>query len=133
MALGGVHVVVVDDAEELRTLFAAILGDAGCQASVLAAAPTVAEMAELAPDAVVLDLLLGADEETAWGLVEAMRADPRLHGVPVLACSAATALLDRLRGRFAGMGVVAVPKPFDLDDFLGALSRALADRGRPVR
>jgi len=133
MALDGAHVVVVDDAEELRTLFAAILADAGCRATLLAAAPPPDELAALAPDAVVLDLLLGADEDAAWGLIEAMRADPRLRGVPVLACSAATALLERLGGRFAELGLAAVPKPFDLDDFLGALSRLLADRGRPVR
>jgi CheY-like chemotaxis protein len=133
MALGDAHVVVIDDAEELRTLFAALLADAGCRATVLAAPPAVSELAELAPDALVVDLLLGPDEEAAWGLVATMRADPRLRDIPVLACSAATTLLDRLGDRFAAMGVVAVPKPFELDDFLGALSRALAGRGRPVR
>jgi len=126
------HVVVVDDAEELRILFAAILMDAGCRATLLAAAPSGAELASLAPDAVVLDLLLGDDEDASWRLVEAMRADPRLRPVPVVVCSASTPLLRRLDDRFAEMGVVSVPKPFDLDDFLGILTAVLAERRPPT-
>lgn len=121
------HVVVVDDAEEVRTLFSAILAESGCRATLLAAAPSPDELARLAPHAVVLDLLLGTDEEAAWRLVEAMRADPRLRPVPVIVCSAATPLLRGLAGRFAAMGVATLPKPFDLDLFFDLLADALGE------
>ena len=125
MATGRGHVLVVDDAEELRTLFEAVLVDEGYRVTLRAEAPSVAEVADLGPDAVVLDLLLGSDEGAAWGLVEGMRGDPRLRAVPVVVCSAATDLLDRLDDRFLAMGVAAVPKPFELEEFLGSVARAL--------
>ena len=127
------HVVVVDDAEELRTLFAAILGEAGCRCTILAAAPSVAELVRIEPDALVLDLLLGQDEDASWNLVEAMRTGPhpRLRSIPVIVCSAATPLLLRLDDHFAEMGVVPVSKPFDLDDFLATLADLLRTDSSP--
>lgn len=119
------HVLVIDDAEELRTLFRDILEDTGCRVSLTADAPTVDEIARLAPDLIVLDLLLGDDEEAAWRLVQALRRDPRLAATPLLICSAATHLLRRLEGPLGDLGAEVVPKPFDLDDFLRTVERGL--------
>ena len=120
------HVLVIDDAEELRALFRDIFEGEGCRVSLAATAPGIEEVARLAPDLVVLDLLLGSDEDAAWLLLRAMRGDARLARVPVVVCSAATELLGRLRGELAALGAEVVPKPFDLDDFLGAVGRCLA-------
>ena len=123
MTTGQGHVLVVDDAAELRVLFAAILEDAGYRVTLCDSAPTVEATAGIGPDLVVLDLLLGGDEGAAWGLVEAMRADARLQAVPVVVCSAATDLLRRLDERFAGMGIAALGKPFELEEFLATVAR----------
>ncbi|MBA3413907.1 MAG: response regulator transcription factor [Chloroflexia bacterium] len=123
MTTGQGHVLVVDDAAELRVLFAAILEDAGYRVTLCDSAPAVEEVAAIGPDLVVLDLLLGGDEGAAWGLVEAMRADARLQAVPVVICSAATDLLRRLDERFAAMGIAALGKPFELEEFLATVAR----------
>lgn len=128
MATERAHVLVVDDAPELRALFRDLLESEGYRVTVQAAAPPIDAVAALAPDALLLDLLLGEDEGAAWELVEAMRVDPRLCAVPVVVCSAATDLLRRLRPRFADLGVAALAKPFELDDFSAVIADAV---GRP--
>lgn len=123
------HVLVVDDAPELRTLFRDALGDEGYRVTLAAAAPSLAEVRALRPDAVVLDLLLGQDEGDAWALLRGLRADPELRAVPVLVCSAATHLLRRLEPELRDLGAEVVPKPFDLGDFLAALDRCVRRGG----
>lgn len=120
------HVLVIDDAEELRTLFRDILTEEGCRVSLAAAAPNVGEIAALAPDLIVLDLLLGTDEDAAWRLLQQLRRDERLAAVPVIVCSAATQMLARRKASLGALAAEVVPKPFDLDDLLGAVARCLA-------
>lgn len=131
MAGSPTHVLVIDDAEELRALFRDILEGEGCRVSVAATAIGIEEMARLAPDLVVLDLLLGHDENAAWLLLRAMRDDARLARVPVVVCSAATELLGRIGAGIVALGAEIVPKPFDLDDFLAAVGRGLAPPPKP--
>jgi len=115
------HVLVIDDAEELLALFHDILEGEGYRTTLAAAPPGVEEIVRLGPDLVILDLLLGTDETVAWDLLRSIRADQRLVTMPVVLCSAATDLLDRLQDDIAALGVVVVPKPFELDDFLQAV------------
>jgi CheY-like chemotaxis protein len=129
MAATAAHVLVVDDAAELRDLYQAILESEGYRVTLLAQAPSVGEVGALAPDAVLLDLLLSGDEGAAWGLLAGMRADPRLRALPVVVCSAASELLRRLAPGLAELGAAVLPKPFELDAFSAAVARAV---GRPV-
>ena len=125
MATAMPHVLVVDDAPELRALFRDALEGEGYRVSLAAAAPDPNEVARLAPDLVLLDLLLGDDEGVAWELVQRLREDSRLATVPVLVCSAATRLLQRLEPGLRNLGAAVVPKPFDLDDFLRVVERCV--------
>lgn len=122
------HVLVVDDAPELRTFFRDALGDEGYRVTLAAAAPDLAAVRALEPDAVLLDLFLGADEAAAWGFLEGLAADPALSTVGIVVCSAATGALARLAPALRDRGVAVVPKPFELDDLLAAVARAVERR-----
>lgn len=122
------HVLVVDDAAELRALFQAVLESESYRVTLRAAPPDVEDVAALAPDAVLLDLLLDGDDGAAWNLLVAMREDPRLRTVPVIVCSAATELLGRIAPGLGELGAAVLPKPFELDAFSAAVARAV---GRP--
>ena len=133
MATTAPHVLVIDDAPELRQLFRDALEGEGYRVSLAAAPPTLDQIARLGPDLVLLDLLLGEDEGVAWRLVQGLRGDPRLAAVPVLVCSAATHLLRRLELELRGLGVEVVTKPFDLDDFLAIVDRCAGGRSGETR
>jgi CheY-like chemotaxis protein len=125
MGTAAAHVLVVDDAPELRTLFRDILEDAGYRVSLADAAPSIEEISQLQPNAILLDLLLGTDEMAAWGLVEDLGRTPGLCAIPIVVCSAATHLLRQLEPDLRAAGATFVPKPFALDDLLNAVARAL--------
>ena len=137
MAATGRHVLVVEDAEELRALFRDVLADEGYRVSLAEAAPGLDDIVQMAPDLVVLDLLLGEDEEAAWRLLQGMRRDLRLAAVPILVCSAATHLLQRLEPELRALGAGVVRKPFELEEFLGAVDELMRPapgeaRGAPL-
>ena len=46
--------------------------------------------------------------------------------IPIVVCTAATKLLLETSGYLLSKRVVAVPKPFDIDELLAAIERALA-------
>ena len=123
------RVLVVDDAPELRALFRDALGDEGYRVTLAAAPPNLAEVRALRPDAIVLDLLLGADEGAAWAFIRDLRDDPVLGDVPIVVCSAATRLLERLAPALRDCGAAVVPKPFELDVLLDEIARAVGRRG----
>ena len=125
------HVLVVDDAPELRTVFRDALEDAGYRVSLAAEAPDVETIARLEPDAVLLDLLLGEDEEAARCLAQGLHGDPRLSAVPIIVCSAATHLLQRLESELRGLGVAFLPKPFDLEELYAVVAEAVRRGNRP--
>lgn len=132
MAADAAHVLVIDDAGELRALFRDVLEDAGHRVSILTHAPTVEEIAELGPDLILLDLLLGGDEEEAWRLAQDLRRHERLAAVPLVVCSAASQILQRLEEPLRALGAEIVPKPFELDDLLRAVERGLERSGTPT-
>lgn len=130
------HVLVIDDADDLRALFRDILEGEGYRATLAATPPGIEDIVRLGPGLVILDLLLGSDEAAAHDLLVAMRGDERLRSVPVILCSAATGRIDDLRAELDALGTVIIPKPFELDAFLSTVTTCLAvsrDRssGRP--
>ena len=110
-------ILVVDDEPHIADLLAEALGDEGYR--VRRAYDGLAALAaadEADPDVVVTDVMMpGLD-----GVDLARRL--RERGVPVVLMSAARTTVDLPGVRF-------VPKPFDLDEMLAAVSRALRPTG----
>ena len=125
---GPPHILAVDDDETILDLFREVLGDdEGYRVSLRASAPAPAEVADLAPDLIVLDLLLGGDAG-GLDLHAALRLDPRTREIPVVLCSAAHEHVRRLGADQLGAGVGLVLKPFDLDELLAEIQQGLRRR-----
>ena len=123
-----IHILVINDTQEILDLFRIILEDEGYQTSLYSFAfNDLTVVKEARPDLIVLDLLIG-NEDHGWQLLQKLKMDRSTASIPVVVCSAAMHLLRELEGHLKEKGVAVVPKPFDIDDLLLAVRRALANR-----
>jgi CheY-like chemotaxis protein len=78
----------------------------------------------LQPRLVILDLLPGR-EEVCWLALEAIKARPPTHAIPVLICPVASWLLEGHEARMSLHGVYVWPEGFALDALLETVQVAL--------
>ena len=125
------QLLLVEDDPTMQATLQRALSRRGMAVTAVGDGPAaLARWADLAPDAVVLDLTLpGLD-----GLQVLARARARGLRTPVLILTARGTVGDRVMGLNAGADDY-LPKPFDLDELearLRALVRRSADPGTPV-
>ena len=122
------HVVVINDEQDMLSLFRDILEAEGYLVSTLTY-PTaeVSDLLVLAPDLVIVDMLFGG-EDRGWQFVQRLRLDRDAARVPVIICTAAVRLVRDVQDYLARMGIGVVLKPFDIDPFLAEVRRRLGDR-----
>ena len=116
-------ILVVDDEFGLAEVLAATLSDQGYRVHTAAnGAQGLAVMADHPPDLVLLDYMMPLLDGP--GVLEAMRSEARLAGVPVLLMSAMPESTVRVRCN----GYAAfLRKPFVFDLLIAAVHRALDD------
>lgn len=103
--------VIVDDHEDTREGYAEYLGACGLTAATAGSAEEFFALAAASPpDAIVLDLQLpGMD---GWEVARRIRANPRLHAIPIVAVSGHVLPVDRAEAERAGCDVF-LAKPCD--------------------
>lgn len=129
MALpGGAHVLVVGDLPEFLEVIQAVLADEGVRVTTRTEPPDdLAAILALAPDVIVLDFVI-AGTERGLAFLEGPKSDPRTAPIPVVVCTAATRLIDRLAEQLTAWHCRIVPKPFELEELLDALAACLGAR-----
>lgn len=122
------HVVVINDEQDMLSLFRDLLEGEGYQVSTLTY-PTaeISDLLVLAPDLVVVDMLFGG-EDRGWQFVQRLRLDRQAARVPVVVCTAAVRLVRDVQEYLARMDIGVVLKPFDIDPFLAEVRARLGDR-----
>ena len=117
------HVVVINDDDDLLTVFRELLEGEGYRVSTLTY-PTaaVSDLMVLAPDLVVLDMVFGG-EDVGWNFLQRMRLDRTSVAVPVVVCTAAVRLVRDAHEHLTGLGISVILKPFDIDPFLAEVAR----------
>ena len=78
-----------------------------------------------APSVLVTDLMMGADRQGGFRLIEQVRGRPELDGLPVVALTGVTSAQDLARARAAGADV-CLTKPIDVAEFLRVLREVTA-------
>lgn len=121
-------ILVVNDTQEILNLFRDILEGEGYDVCLYSSAfDDLAKVKEIAPDLIILDLLIG-NEAHGWQMLQKLKMDRETATIPVVVCSAAMSLLRELEGHLKQKNVEIVPKPFDIDDLLRAVDIALSPR-----
>jgi CheY-like chemotaxis protein len=115
-------IVIVDDEYDLADVLAGTLSDMGFRVfSAINGRQGLEVMAEHPPDVVLLDFMMPLLDGA--GVLNAMRADPKLAGVPVIRTSGVPESV--VRERCPGY-VAFLRKPFDFQALLKAVDRATA-------
>jgi len=123
-------VLVCDDSEPIRRLIRINLeldGFAVAEATDGQAALVWLRDNDVLPAVVTFDAFM--EPRDGWWAVAAMRADPRLAGIPAVMVTASVQIHDRVQARESGFDAF-VTKPFDPDHLLEVVSHlAAAGRG----
>ena len=118
-------IVAVDDEPSILDLYAEILQDEGYRVVSCAKADAVSCVRREQPDVVLLDvwpLTPVAD----WATYQALVEDPTTARIPVILCTTIDPTTIQLPAELHASPVAILPKPFLLDDLLGAIETALA-------
>jgi DNA-binding response OmpR family regulator len=113
--------LVVNDTQEILDLFRDILTDEGWDVALTTFAPKdLASVIETDPDLVVLDFVIGSEEQ-GWQLLQKMKMHTQTRDIPIVVCSGALRLLRELEGQLVAKNVGVVLKPFDIDDLMATI------------
>lgn len=115
-------VLVVDDNEACRMAITASLKHSGFQVMDADNGRSALDaVRECRPDVILMDLMM--PEVDGWEAVAAIRADPAMSTIPVLACTASSPDRDRIRSAgFSG----CIAKPARLPTLLDAICTCCA-------
>ncbi len=128
--LSGKRVLVVNDTQEILELFDDILSEMGLEVVQMTYAPReLQRIRETKPDLIILDLVFGERELLGWQLLQKIRMDRTLEGMPVVVCSAALKMLTEIQGYLTEQNVVVVVKPFNVAQLEEAVLLALRAEG----
>jgi DNA-binding response OmpR family regulator len=125
----GPHIVVIDDDAAIRALFRDLFVAEGFRVTLLDAPIPPAALLALAPDLLVLDLVVGGRAGAGERYLHLLKAAPATAPLPVLVCSAAADAIERMRPDLERWSCAICPKPFDLDELLDAVRSCLTGSG----
>jgi CheY-like chemotaxis protein len=110
--LKGVHVLVVDDDVDSRDILDTVLRYTGAHVSSAGSAQTaLAAVHRDIPDVIVCDIAMPG--ESGYDFMGAIRRNPRLRHIPVIAATGYSRLLSRNRALAVGFKAY-LEKPIDL-------------------
>ncbi|HKV85272.1 MAG TPA: response regulator [Ktedonobacterales bacterium] len=119
------RILVINDTPEILELFQEILAEEGYEVILYSyATQDTAEIERHRPDLIILDYIFGT-EKLGWQLLQKLKMRPDTAGIPIIICTAAIREVREIEGYLLAKGVTLVPKPFDIDDLLLAVSNAL--------
>jgi CheY-like chemotaxis protein len=119
------HIVSIAPSRDLLTLLELILTDEAYRVtSVLNCAVTLNTLRAAKPDLLLIDYMWPTDDDN-WALLRQVRLDRDLRSVPIVLCTGAIDETVPLLTHLATMDVHVVWQPFDIDQLLAVVDRAL--------
>lgn len=130
------RIAIVDDSEDVRDLLKEVLTEAGYAVTGLdGASDVVGDLARLAPDLIILDLMIhpgGAGLE-GWDLVQTLRTHPATCSTPILVCSGDVVALREHEADFLRVpSLEPLAKPFSWSTLEEAVRRLVSAQRLPT-
>ncbi len=122
------HILVIDDAPDLRALYADAFAGEGYRVTLMAHVPADPEEIDaVQPDVIVVDYVFDG-QPVGWPLVHALKQRPTTQHLPILLCTGAARTMQQQAVAVHAAQVEVLLKPFDVDAFLHGIRELL---GRP--
>jgi DNA-binding response OmpR family regulator len=119
------RIMVINDTQEILELFRDLLTEEGYEVSLYSyGVHAMAEVTQVAPDLIIIDYLIG-DEQTGWQMLQKLKMTRPTASIPIIVCTAALHQVKEIEGWLTQKRITVVLKPFDVDDLLAAVRRAL--------
>jgi CheY-like chemotaxis protein len=120
------RILVINDAGEILDLMRMILEEHGYEVILFSyAIEEVKEIERLKPDLVILDIMMGTSDPQGWNTLQKLKLYPPTSHIPIIVCTAAERFVREQEGYLVSKGVMTLLKPFDLDDLLHMVHKAL--------
>ncbi len=119
-------ILAIEDDAAIRAVYTDLFADEGFRLVTWAEVPAdgTAAVARLAPDLIMLDLVIGG-RVAGWTMLTALHHDPETTDIPVLILTAAGTLIRERMGEIDAWGCGVLMKPFDLDELMTAVQECL--------
>jgi DNA-binding NtrC family response regulator len=120
------HIALINDDTDFLNLMRDLLeADEGYEVSICKEWDGAYEFVKRAkPDLVIQDIRIGG-EEKGWTILNLLTLDPETRPIPLIVCSAAIQSLHEHQEILDRFGITALPKPFDLEELLSTIERAI--------
>ena len=119
------HIMVINDTQEILELFEDLLTSEGYEVTLYSyGVHDMKEVERIAPNLIIIDYLIG-DERTGWQMLQKLKMTRATATIPIIVCTAALNQVKEIEGWLTQKGITVVLKPFDVDDLLTAVRRAL--------
>ena len=129
------RIMVINDTQEILELFEDLLTEEGYEVVLYSySIQDMREIERVKPDLIILDHIMGG-EAMGWQTLQKLKMKRATAKIPVVVCTAAVQAAQEMEGYLKSKGVGLVLKPFDIEDLLDAVKRALSARdgsGLPV-
>ncbi len=116
-----VHILVIDDAPDLRALYADAFEGEGYRVTLMEHVPAdLGAIEAVQPDVIVVDYLFDG-QPVGWPLVHALKQRPTTQHLPILLCTAAARTVQEHLPYVHAKQIGLLLKPFDVDALLNGI------------
>ena len=126
------HVLVINDTQEILELFKEILTDEGYRVTTHSyGAQDLVLVQQIKPDLIIADYPPVQREEQGWQFVQKLKMNRQTEHIPLIVCTTNLKAIRETEGWLAAKGILVVPKPFNIDELVQAVSIQLGKADLP--
>ncbi len=119
------RIMVINDTQEILELFQDLLTDEGYEVVLYSyGIKDLDDVERVKPDLIILDHIIGG-EAVGWQMLQKLKMKRSTAKIPIIVCTAAVNAVSEMEGYLKAKNIGVVLKPFDIDDLLIAVRRAL--------
>lgn len=112
------RILVIDDEADILEMFRLIFEAEGYEVLIASSAYEDAkEVERLAPDLIILDVVIG-HQRVGWQMLKDLKDYPPTASIPLILCTAAEQGAQEHQEAAQAQNIPIVHKPFDIDDLL---------------